>query len=259
MTTPADVVGRPAEDAVSNILKWILLVVAIGCFALFAWATVLTYQRAAPQPDRFVTSTGTTLMSADDIFAGKAGFQRADLMDYGSLYGMGSYFGQDYTAFALTRLATLTQEGLSRSRFGGGFASLPSDRQATVRDEMRRELQTVDLTQSTVIIPNALAAAIVTLRTELAGNLRVVDLTTGWTPAYSLDEREAAQTADFLIYAALTTVARRPDTSWSWTENWPYEPEVGNTPTTNTFIWTWASFSFTFSLSAVCCSSTNII
>ena len=34
--------------------------------------------------------------------------------------------------------------------------------------------------------------------------------------------------------------------SWSWTENWPYEPEVGNTPTTNTFVWTWASFCFTF-------------
>jgi len=25
--------------------------------------------------------------------SGKAGFQKADLMDYGSLYGMGSYFG----------------------------------------------------------------------------------------------------------------------------------------------------------------------
>jgi hypothetical protein len=33
---------------------------------------------------------------ADDrrILAGKAGFQKADLMDYGSLYGMGSYFGR---------------------------------------------------------------------------------------------------------------------------------------------------------------------
>jgi nitric oxide reductase subunit B len=246
MTTPADAVGRPPEDMVSNILKWILLVVAIGCFTLFAWATVLTYQRAAPQPDRFVTSTGTTLISNDDILAGKAGFQRADLMDYGSLYGMGSYFGPDYTALALTRLARLTEEGLSQRRFGGGFASLPPDRRAAVRDEMRRELQTIDLTQSTVTIPDALAAAIVTLRTELATYLRIADRPTGWTPAYSLDQREAAQTADFLTYAALTTVARRPDTTWSWTENWPYEPEVGNTPTTNTFIWTWASFCFTF-------------
>ena len=33
-------------------------------------------------------------MTDDDIVAGKAGFQKADLMDYGSLYGMGSYFGR---------------------------------------------------------------------------------------------------------------------------------------------------------------------
>ena len=48
-----------AEDPVSNVLKWILLIVAIGSFGLFAWATVLTYERAPPQPERFVTSSGS--------------------------------------------------------------------------------------------------------------------------------------------------------------------------------------------------------
>jgi len=246
MTTYSETPSRPLEDPVSNVLKWILLAVAIGSFALFAWATVLTYERAAPQPDRFVAAGGTTLLTADGILAGKAGFQKADLMDYGSLYGMGSYFGQDYTAFALMRLAKLTEENLAQSRFGTGFDALPIDRQAAVRDEMRQQLQKVDLTQREAAIPEALAAAIGTLRTDLAKNLRTVDLATGWTPAYSLDETEAAHTAEFLIYSALTTVARRPDTTWSWTENWPYEPEVGNTPTTNTFVWTWISFCFTF-------------
>jgi nitric oxide reductase subunit B len=111
---------------------------------------------------------------------------------------------------------------------------------------MQQQLQQIDLTQREVVVPEAPAAAIDTLRVEMAKNLRTVDLTTGWTPAYSLDETEAAHTAEFLIYSALTTVARRPDTTWSWTENWPYEPEVGNTPTTNTFMWTWISFCFTF-------------
>jgi nitric oxide reductase subunit B len=32
----------------------------------------------------------------------------------------------------------------------------------------------------------------------------------------------------------------------SWTQNWPFEPLVGNAPTTSAFIWTWASFCFTF-------------
>jgi nitric oxide reductase subunit B len=246
MTAYSDTWGRPLEDPVSNVLKWILLAVAVGSFALFAWATVLTYERAAPQPERFVAAGGATLMTAEGIFAGKAGFQKADLMDYGSLYGMGSYFGQDYTAFGVMRLAKLTEERLAQSGFGAGFDTLPIDRQAAVRDEMRQQLQKIDLTQHEVIVPDALASAVVTLRTEMTKNLRTVDLTTGWTPAYSLDETEAAHTAEFLIYSALTTVARRPDATWSWTENWPYEPEVGNTPTTNTFVWTWISFCFTF-------------
>jgi nitric oxide reductase subunit B len=235
-----------AEDPVSNVLKWILLIVAIGSFGLFAWATVLTYERAPPQPERFVTSSGATLMTGDDILAGKGGFQQADLMDYGSLYGMGSYFGQDYTAFALMRLATLTKNELANSNFGKAFDALSPEQQAAVRNTMREQLQRVDLTRQEVVIPDALAGAIATLRTDIAANLGKVDLVTGWTPAYSLDQQEALHTADFLIYSALTTVARRPDVSWSWTENWPYEPEVGNTPTSNTFIWTWISFCFTF-------------
>ena len=246
MIDSAVVHPRIVEDPVSNVLKWILLAVAVGSFALFAWATVLTYERAAPQPDRYVTAGGTMIMTNDDIFAGKAGFQKADLMDYGSLYGMGSYFGQDYTAFALVRLANLTKENLAQARFGSALGGLSTEQQAAVSATMQQQLQGVDLTRQEVTIPDALAGAIATLRGDLAKSLRTIDLTTGWTPAHSLSETEALQTADFLIYSALTTVARRPDTSWSWTENWPYQPEVGNTPTTNTFMWTWISFCFTF-------------
>jgi nitric oxide reductase subunit B len=64
MTTYTAGSARPLEDPVSNVLKWVLLAVAVGSFALFAWATVLTYERAAPQPDRFVAAGGATLMTA---------------------------------------------------------------------------------------------------------------------------------------------------------------------------------------------------
>ena len=234
------------EDRVSNVLKWILLAVAVFSFILFFWATAVTYERAPPQPDRFTDPNGATVMTGGDVVAGKAGFQKADLMDYGSLYGMGSYFGQDYTAFALMRLASLTEDNLGQARFGKNFSALAPEQQAVVRTTMRRQLQTIDLTQREVALPAELAAAMATVRSDMAKNLHTVDLTTGWTPAFSLSPSEAEQTADFIIYSAITTVARRPDTTWSWTENWPYEPEVGNTPTTNTFVWTWASFCFTF-------------
>jgi nitric oxide reductase subunit B len=246
MTTDGRMIDRPIEDPVSNVLKWILLAVAVATFAILGWTTELTYKDAPPFPDRFVAADGTVLMSAADILAGKAGFQKADLMDYGSLYGMGSYFGEDYTAANLVRLAKLTEDGIAKIKIGKAFADLPAEERASVQAAMQIELQGVDLTKEVTTLPKALADAVPTLRAEIAQSLLRHDFAKGWTQAYSLDEQSAAQTADFLIYSSLTTVARRPGTNVSWTQNWPFEPLVGNTPTNSTFRWTWISFCFTF-------------
>src|SRR5215467_1119946 len=136
-------VAPALRDPVSNVLKWILLVVAVITFAVLGWATVATYTLAPPQPERFVSKDGRVLMTADDIFAGKGGFQKADLMDYGSLYGMGSYYGEDYTASTLVRLGELTQERIAQARFGASFKDLTADQQAAVASAMRAQLQHV--------------------------------------------------------------------------------------------------------------------
>src|SRR6476619_1118646 len=115
--------AQPSIDPVSDILKWILLVVAVICFGLLGWATVLTYEKAPPHPQAFTDRAGNVIMSVDDIAAGKGGFQKADLMDYGSIYGMGSYFGEDYAASTLVRLGVLTKQSLAQS--SGQSAATP--------------------------------------------------------------------------------------------------------------------------------------
>ena len=266
--------SQPSVDPVSDILKWILLVVAVVCFGLLAWATVLTYEKAPPQPQAFTDGSGKVIMTAGDVVAGKAGFQKADLMDYGSIYGMGSYFGEDYTASTLVRLGVLTKQGLTNSAATppntiapansslavtgpAGLAPQPSTpppaspaealSDAAATAVMQKQLQGIDLTQQRIVLPDPVAKAVRQLQGELATKLNTVNLSAGWVPAKSLDPALRVQTADFIIYSAITTVARRPDhPQTSWTENWPYEPSVGNTPTTNTFQWTWISFCFTF-------------
>jgi len=66
MSEASQTYSPSTDDPVSNVLKWVLLVVAIVCFALVAWATVVTYDRAPPQPDRFLGTDGTTVMTGDD-------------------------------------------------------------------------------------------------------------------------------------------------------------------------------------------------
>ena len=203
--------------------------------------------RDAPmQPDRFVGPDGALLMSGADIIAGKSGFQKADLMDYGSLYGMRSYFGPDYTAENLVALASATQENMAQASAAQPFASLGADQQAAIKSGMQAQLRQVNLTLRSVTVPDALARAITTVRDDIANRLLRDDFVQGYSKARSLDAQSARQTAEFLIYSSLTTVAYRPGTAVSWTQNWPYEPIAGNTPTSATFIWTWASFCFVF-------------
>ena len=235
-----------AEDRVSNILKWVLLAVAILTFGMLAWTTVKTYEQAPPQPDRFLSPNGVAILTEAEVFRGKEGFQRADLMDYGSLYGMGSYFGEDYTASTLVALATLTQENIAQAEYGKAYAALNAEHKMGVRAAMQAELQGVDLTLHDAPVPKDLAAAITVLRGKITEKLLKHDFVKGYTQAYSLDPQAASDTSGFLVYSALTTVARRPNSTASWTQNWPFEPLVGNTPTTSTFIWTWVSFCFTF-------------
>lgn len=233
-------------DPVSNVLKWILLLTAILCFIVLIWGTFKTYQLAPPLPKQFITAAGQTLMTENDIVAGKAGFQRADLMDYGSIYGMGSYFGEDYTAQYLVTLGRKTEENIATLRFNKSFADLSDGDQYVTRKDMQTMLQQIDLAHDVTILPQPLSDAITQLQTEIAHTLLNHDAIKGWTKAYSLNQKTAAQVADFLIYSSLTTIAHRPGKDFSYTNNWPYEPTMGNVPTPSTFYWTWVSFCFVF-------------
>lgn len=237
---------NPSSDQVSNVLKWILLITAIVCFTVVIWGTFKTYQLSPPMPEHFVTPSGQTIMTQQDIIMGKAGFQRADLMDYGSLYGMGSYFGEDYTAKYLVRLGRLTENEIALKRFSKPFTDLSEGDQYVVRKSMQQSLQQIDLNSNQVILTDEVSKSITQLQSEISRFLIQHDFESGYTQAYSLDNQSALQTADFLIYSSLTTIAHRPGKDFSYTNNWPYEPTMGNTPTPDTFYWTWVSFCFVF-------------
>jgi len=237
---------RPPQDKITKVLIWVMLAVTVGCWGGMIWGTYVTYQQAAPLPDSFVTPTGATVMTRDSIVAGKSGFQKADLMDYGSIYGMGSYYGEDYTAKYLVSLAHATERAIARARYNTDFAALSPERKHAVKSSMQGMLHGIDLSKSKVVLPPEVASALTELQGTTAKKLLSNNSEEGYTKAYSLNQDEAASTADFLLYSALTTVAYRPGKDYSWTVNWPAEPLVGNQPTKATFIWTWISLTVLF-------------
>jgi nitric oxide reductase subunit B len=224
----------PRQDRATKILIIVLVGVTIAAWSAMALMTVLTYRGAPPLPANLVSADGETIMTRADIVAGKAGFQKADLMDYGSLYGMGSYFGEDYTASVLVAIATGTEGALTARP----LAELSESERKAVRARMQSLLQGIALTAGDVEVPPAVTTAIRQTRQALAARLLRNDDDAGYSKAHSLSAAEAGQVADFLIYSAITTVARIPGLDYSWTSNWPPEPSVGNTPPAGALTWT---------------------
>ena len=244
ITTPRPeppVVPPPRPDPILRRLKWILLAVVVGTFGVLAWGTAHTYREAPPLPSRFVTPDGATVFTRAQIVAGKAAFQRSDLMDFGSLYGNGADFGPDYTALLLQRLSQGVETRLALERYNTPPASLrPQERQA-LTGEMRRGLQhPISVSSDQIVVAAAAGEEMAKLSGETATWLVRPDPADGFSGVH-LSTQAARHLGDFLVYAAWTTVAHRPGTPYSYTNNWPYDPAVGNVPTPDTYLWTWVS------------------
>jgi len=124
----------------------------------------------APFPDRFATSSGTVLLTAADYTGWQGGLSESRFDGLRQPLRHGSYFGEDYTAANLVRLATLAEENIAKANGGKALSELTTEQRAAVKAAMQAELQGIDLTTNRVI-PDPLAAAITTLRGEIALSL----------------------------------------------------------------------------------------
>ncbi len=236
----------------NNVLKWLLLFTVVGCFISLIISTKKTYDEAPPIPNQIVDTNSNVIMTSSNIIAGKGGFQQADLMDYGSIFGMGASFGIDYTAQYVHQLGLKVKDTLAQNKFHMSYASLAKEDQASIDYVAIQKLHNLHLTEEKLVVDPTIADAIVNLRTEVSASLLKTEKYTGYTKAYSLNPQTSLYTADFLIYSALITVINRPNETHSYTNNWPYDPSIGNVATTETFMWTWISFAlFVLGIGAV--------
>lgn len=226
---------------INRVLKWTLLLTVIFCFAALIVCTKKTYDEAPPIPQQIVSTNGQVLMTDADIIAGKGGFQQADLMDYGSLFGMGASFGVDYTAQYAHELGAKVKEALAQNQYHTAYTNLPKPEQALIDYLSIQKLHGLQLTSDKLVVDPVVASAIVSLQSEISTTLLKTNDAEGYTKAYSLTPQTSLMTGDFLIYSSLITMINRPGESYSYTNNWPFDPSIGNTATTATFTWTWIS------------------
>ncbi len=231
-------------DPVVKILKRVFIGVLIVCTAIFLWGAVKTYNGAPPIPKQVVTTNGHVIFTNAQVISGKAAFQEADLMDYGSVYGNGSYFGEDYTALLLHELAVKMNDLYAQSEYKVPANQLTDSEKEVVQNKVQNELRHSSVKNGVLTVSPTEGEAMQSVIQTTAKSLMHTDPKTGYSYSTVLTNVKAAEVSDFFMYTAWTSVALRPGQTYSYTNNWPYDPLVGNHPTPQTFVWTWASIGF---------------
>lgn len=223
-------------------IRIVLMVMVMGFSGLIA-ITMLSYRNAPPIPAQVVDEQGASVFDGDEIGAGQAVFLKYGLMANGSIWGHGAYLGPDYSAEALHRMGLHTAEAIAQQQYRQPFASLSQSQQAAVRGETTTTLKTnrYDAASQTLHLTAPQAAAYRQQIEYWADYFRHPSRNGGLQANLITDPIELRQLAAFVTWTAWASVAARPGKTYSYTNNFPYDPSVGNQPTADALLWSAAS------------------
>lgn len=236
------VAAQPLTEDDGPLSPWwkrtILIVMVLG-FAGLIMITTLAYRNAPPIPLHVVDAQGAAVFSGDDISAGQEIFLKYGLMDNGSIWGHGAYLGPDYSAEALHRMGQHTAEAIARQQYRQPFAALSLSQQAAVRGETAVALKTnrYDAATATLHLTGPETAAYRQQIDYWGEYFRHPSGNGGLKANLITNPLELRQLAAFVTWAAWASVAARPGENYSYTNNFPYDPSVGNLPTPDTLLW----------------------
>jgi len=142
------------ENGSTKIVLVAVIFVFIFAFALYAY----TFRNFPPVPNEVISQNGTVLFTKQQIIMGKYYFQKYGLMDYGSIEGMGSYFGIDFTGYTLRLFQDYTAKQLYLDPISQG--NMPSNYNSTELNEIKNYLDPIYYkNNNTIVVSNDFANA----------------------------------------------------------------------------------------------------
>lgn len=216
----------------------VILVMILG-FSVLMGLAIKTYRDAPPIPDKVTSESGDIIFTGQDILAGQQVFLKYGLMDNGTVWGHGAYLGPDFSAEYLHTLSGDAAEAIAIQRYNRALNALtPAERNA-VRAEVQQVLkqnrynpqtETLVLTPGEAVSYQKQIAKWTAYFAQPTGN-------GGLPPKYINDPQELNSLTAFFAWSAWATVANRPGKAYSYTNNFPYDPSVGNTPPSDAVLW----------------------
>ncbi|MEO8459280.1 MAG: nitric-oxide reductase large subunit [Dokdonella sp.] len=226
---------------------WIALGTLLGVtFAVLLWMGREIYHAAPPMPERVVAANGQVLYTRADMESGRQVWQSIGGQQLGSIWGHGALIAPDWSADWLHREATTLLDLWARNDDATNFATLDEGAQAALKVRLRKELRSnsYDAQTGTITVSDDRALAISNVAAHYESVFSNDPATAKLREIYAMRDgtvdtiEHRRELTAFFFWSAWATVTDRPGTTMSYTSNWPYEPLVGNTPTSSAFLWT---------------------
>lgn len=238
--TNADSAGRGISYFMNTANWWkpllFILVISVAGVGMIGYQTYFE----APPMSGFVTEGGEVVISKQDIIDGQQVFHKYALMEYGSFFGDGAQRGPDYTAEAL-HLMTVHMKQFAIDEFAQVNGRPPTDmEERIIAEDIKDELKEnrFDKANDQVSLTTAQVAAWDGVRTYYLDRFLQRDDHEGFPySGYITDEVELSDLSAFFYWGAWVCVVERPGNDFSYTHNWPFDPEAGNTPTSPVVLW----------------------
>ena len=207
-------------------VQGVALVMVFG-FLVMGILAYRTYSDSMPLPTQVVSESGDVVYTDEEITSGQQIFLRRGLQQYGSVVGHGAYLGPDFTAEYLRLSSEHVRESLTAQGVQDPTA-------ATV--EMLRTNRYDPETGVLVFTPEQVSA-FEEIREYYADFFGVDTTEHGLLPSAITDPGQIHDLTAFFGWTAWAAAAERPGHSYSYTNNWPPEPRVDNSPTADVLVW----------------------
>jgi nitric oxide reductase subunit B len=229
----------PATETLSPWWRRSVVLVFICGMAVLIFMSVQSYRYAPPIPESVVDSAGKVIFNRQDIESGQQVFLKYALMQNGSIWGHGSYLGPDFSAAYLHELAVDAGNAIARQEFNADLSALGENKRSLVDARVAKLLKEnrYDLASKRLTFVDTEKASYQRQLTVWNDYFLQPTTNAGLPSKYIRDPEDIRQLTAFFAWTAWASVANRPDKSYSYTNNFPYDPMVGNRLTADAVLW----------------------
>jgi nitric oxide reductase subunit B len=218
-----------------------IVIILLLEFAVLIWVTTGSLYRNSkpPIPEKVVDNSGALIFTRTDIENGQQLFLKKALMDNGSIWGHGAYMGPDFSAQYLHNLALEVSGFIASEKYNSSISNLSADQKESLvgltgdflaKNRYSYENHNLIFTESEKKSFNEQIAFWADYFHKPASNR-------GLPNTLITDREELRQLTSFFAWAAWASAAHQPGKNYSYTNNFPYEPLIGNGPSSSTILW----------------------